>query len=271
MTANTNTNTAAASLAAEREIEDCPELNMSNYDTEEVDRLNDWAIRADAEIDRLRAALAAQAPAPVAPSDPSITLDFKMATELLGMFGGEPGLVTLQLGGEHSHSGAGLYAFWSDMPEEGAAFLGAEPDDDADPTTAAGVTAAPAQAGEYPELPDCKYAQSGDIKDFGWYSADQMRAYVDADRAARGAAQAAPVDADVQQDQGEFNRGFNAATCVALQVLRGFGDTDSTAWREILNAAGRKEVENYAKNIAPENWKLCGFAHIAARAAQGGA
>ena len=62
-----------------------------------------------------------------------ITLDFKMATELLEMFGGEPGLVTLQQGGERSHSGAGLYAFWSDMPEEGASFLGAEPDDEAFP------------------------------------------------------------------------------------------------------------------------------------------
>lgn len=69
------------------------------------------------------------------PSDPSITLDFKMASELLDMFGGEPGLVTLQHGGEKCHSGAGLYAWHSDLPEEGAAFLGAEPHDEAAPTT----------------------------------------------------------------------------------------------------------------------------------------
>ena len=75
------------------------------------------------------------APAAVAgPSDPSITLDFKQATELLKMFGGEPGLVTLQHGNERSHSGAGLYAWYSDLPEEGAVFLGAEPDDEAAPT-----------------------------------------------------------------------------------------------------------------------------------------
>lgn len=61
------------------------------------------------------------------PSDPSITLDFKMASVLLDMFGGEPGLVTLQHGGEKCHSGAGLYAWHSDLPEEGANFLGAEP------------------------------------------------------------------------------------------------------------------------------------------------
>lgn len=36
-----------------RTIEACPELNMSNFDDIDVDRLNDWAIRADAEIDRL--------------------------------------------------------------------------------------------------------------------------------------------------------------------------------------------------------------------------
>ncbi|WP_157764915.1 hypothetical protein [Acidovorax delafieldii] len=41
-----------------RGIEDCPELNMSNYGELEVGRLNDWAIRASAEIDRLSAARA---------------------------------------------------------------------------------------------------------------------------------------------------------------------------------------------------------------------
>lgn len=72
--------------------------------------------------------LVTAAPAAVAgPSDPSITLDFKMASVLLDMFGGEPGLVTLQHGGEKCHSGAGLYAWHSDLPEEGANFLGAEP------------------------------------------------------------------------------------------------------------------------------------------------
>ena len=50
--------------------------------------------------------------------------------------------------------------------------------------------AAPTQAGEYPELPDCGYAKSGDIKAFGTYTAVQMRAYADATCAAREAAQA---------------------------------------------------------------------------------
>ena len=71
--------------------------------------------------------------APERASGPSITLDLKQATELLEMFGGEPGLVTLQLGNEQSHSGSGLYAYYNDIPEEGAAFLGSEPDDEAAP------------------------------------------------------------------------------------------------------------------------------------------
>ena len=84
--------------------------------------------------------------APGAPCEPSITLDFKMATELLKMFGEEPGLVTLQHGSERSHSGTGLYALYSHLPEEGAEFLGAEPDNKAMPEAAAGVTAAPVDA-----------------------------------------------------------------------------------------------------------------------------
>jgi hypothetical protein len=34
-------------------VEACPELNLSNYNADDVERLNDWAVRADAEIDRL--------------------------------------------------------------------------------------------------------------------------------------------------------------------------------------------------------------------------
>ena len=93
-----------------------------------------------AQAERLLVMLTAPQPAPGAPCDPSITLDFKMTTELLKMFGEEPGLVTLQQGSERSHSGAGLYAWYSDMPDEGAEFLGAEPDDEAVPE------ATPAQA-----------------------------------------------------------------------------------------------------------------------------
>ena len=45
--------TTSTSSAADRAIENCPELNMSNYDEVDVERLNDWTIRANDEIDRL--------------------------------------------------------------------------------------------------------------------------------------------------------------------------------------------------------------------------
>lgn len=55
--------TTTTSGAADRAIEDCPELNMGNYDEVDVERLNDWAIRANDEIDRLHALAAGQATA----------------------------------------------------------------------------------------------------------------------------------------------------------------------------------------------------------------
>lgn len=53
---------------------------------------------------------------------PSIFIDFKQATDLLAMFGGEPNEITLQVG--EGHSGRGMYASYTDMPEEGTIFLG---------------------------------------------------------------------------------------------------------------------------------------------------
>lgn len=57
-------------------------------------------------------------------------------------------------------------------------------------TAAAPTQAAPSSApkkdagGDYPSLPsECRYGQTGDICDFGWYSAAQMRGYIDAERA----------------------------------------------------------------------------------------
>ena len=49
--------------AADRAIEGCPELNMGNYDEVDVERLNDWAIRANDEIDRRHTLAAGQATA----------------------------------------------------------------------------------------------------------------------------------------------------------------------------------------------------------------
>lgn len=95
-----------------------------------------------AELGRLHALAAS---APVAPTPPaSITLDFKQATELLDMYGGEPTEVTLQVG--DGHSGKGVYAHWAEIPEEGAMFLGVS-DYEATPE-AAPVAPAPQPAPE---------------------------------------------------------------------------------------------------------------------------
>lgn len=68
--------------------------------------------------------------------------------------------------------------------------------------------AAPTQVGEYPELPplQVRYDGLGHTTTMG-YGVSQMRAYADATCAARGAAQAAPVDASVQRES-QYNRGF---------------------------------------------------------------
>ena len=67
----------------------------------------------------------------------------------------------------------------------------------------AAQAAAPAQAGEYPKLPEPWRIGAGGAE-AACYSAAQMRAYVDSDRAARGAAQAAHADAAVQRDAARY-------------------------------------------------------------------
>lgn len=78
--------TTPTSGAADRAIEGCPELNMGNYDEVDVERLNDWAIRANDEIDRLHALAAGQATAqPVAEPakpDPAYSAACNLATAL---------------------------------------------------------------------------------------------------------------------------------------------------------------------------------------------
>jgi len=52
----------------------------------------------------------------------AVRIDFKQATDLLAMFGGEPSEITLQV--TTGHSGKGLYAHYTDLPEEGCTYLG---------------------------------------------------------------------------------------------------------------------------------------------------
>lgn len=67
----------------------------------------------------------------------SVRIDFKQATTLLSIFGGEAAEITLvqidEKDGHKWHSGDGLYAYFGDYPEEGAFYLG-RTDEDAVPT-----------------------------------------------------------------------------------------------------------------------------------------
>lgn len=74
-----------------------------------------------------------------------IHIDYKQATELLEMFGGEPGEITLEVG--DGHSGHGLYAHYTELPEEGAEYLGVA-DDEAVPVPHADADAEEIQSGE---------------------------------------------------------------------------------------------------------------------------
>jgi len=76
-------------------------------------------------------------------AEPTVFIDFKQATDLLAMFGGEPNEITLHVG--EGHSGRGMYASYTDMPEEGTIFLG-NSDQEAMPDTPPAAT--PAAPGE---------------------------------------------------------------------------------------------------------------------------
>lgn len=78
-----------------------------------------------------------------APGVQSVDVDFKQVTQILEMFGGEPAEMTICRG--EGHSGMGVYASYTDMPDEGAEYLG-ESDDEATPEPVA-QPAAPAVMG----------------------------------------------------------------------------------------------------------------------------
>lgn len=58
------------------------------------------------------------------------------------------------------------------------------------------------------------------------------------------------------------NTGINHGVCLALQIMHAAGNAGGTHWNELLDVAGRAEITNYAKNIEPDEWELCGFAQV---------
>lgn len=70
----------------------------------------------------------------------------------------------------------------------------------------------------------------------------------------------APVSGG-EQSSAERTLGFNAGICVALQVVTSM-DCGVT-WREIVTAAGKKKLLDYAAHVEPEEWELAGFKQYA--------
>lgn len=143
-----------------------------------------------------RAALAATPAQAVASS---ITIDFKQAAELLEMFGGEPAEITLMTG--DGHSGDGLYALYTEIPEEGANFLGAS-DNEAEPAAPAQEAAPALEAPAAPagwklvpvqDTPSMWTAGGEAIKSCGGHERDAASLAYKAMLAAAPQAPAAPV------------------------------------------------------------------------------
>ena len=116
--------TTPTSGAADRAIEGCPELNMGNYDEVDVERLNDWAIRAHDEIDRLHALAAGQATA--APAQPAAQQGVAWGHSVLG----------------HARCSVRASLAWASAAAATSAYRAAHA-----PSSSAAVSAATAEAG----------------------------------------------------------------------------------------------------------------------------
>lgn len=254
-----------------------------------IDRDAAWGIVDSAEdtIAELRAALAA-APAQ---TSAGITIDFRQATELLAMFGGEPTEVTLIEGS--GHSGEGVYAYYSDMPEEGAEFLGSH-DDEAMP-------AAPAQEHATRELDrqaalqDSAYAAGmltgwvlcvdGDHATFSSVRGERITGAARVFKAARAAAPAqAQEDTPEWPLPGDLVRYDSGSSALALH-----GEPHAGGWHGIQCMGGHTFYLRTERptDVDRETWARCavqyrrksvdearreaGLEPDAARAAQGSA
>lgn len=100
---------------------------ISKKRAEFVRRVSTEAMREFNRLDTIAAS--SNNGAPTTRSRDMVKIDFKQATELLAMFGGEPCEIALVQG--DGHSGEGLYAVYADDPE-GSFYLGST-DDDARP------------------------------------------------------------------------------------------------------------------------------------------
>jgi hypothetical protein len=107
--------------------------------------------------------LAAPAQAAAVPASSSVSIDFRQATELLEMFGGEPTEITLMAG--DGHSGPGLYAVYNADPE-GSIHLG-ETDEEAVPDAPVAQAAAVPEAVERDAMREALFLAEAALSDIG--------------------------------------------------------------------------------------------------------
>lgn len=71
-----------------------------------------------------------------------------------------------------------------------------------------------------------------------------------------------PTQQGLDAQDAARNAGINHGVCLALQIMTAAGDAGSPQWNELVDVAGRAELEHYAKVIEPEEWELAGFAQV---------
>lgn len=161
----------------------------------------------------------------------ALRIDFKQATELLAMFGGEPGKVTLLTG--EGHSGRGLYAHAAGHGEDGALFLGVADDE------AAPETSEPMDAVHWAELFQLRAAVQGPAGYATWQDAatDERMRRVKAERALAVAAEGWQL---VPKEP----------THAMVKAAFAWSDAPTSAYRAMLSAAPQSEEGSLFLGVA---------------------
>ena len=188
-----------------------------------------------------------------ASSDEGITLDFKQATELLELFEGKPREIVLTV--NDGHAGPGLYAFYKDQ-WLAAIFLG-ESNKEARPGPERQVGEVP--AGGYPPLPEPE-VHDEDGWHITYYTESMMRAYVDADRAMRGA-QPAPAILPID----EYQRGRRAGITDFYDSLYALDKERAQAALHKIEPQPAPAAQADAKDAARYRWLTDGHERPATR------
>lgn len=98
-----------------------------------------------------------------ADADADVDLNRAQLLQLVAMFGGDEApetTITVQHA-ERGHSGPGVYAYWTDIPEEGAIFISDEGPADTAPEAASPAPVEPALPGHWRSAPELRSSRAG--------------------------------------------------------------------------------------------------------------